>query len=105
VIAAQFAPALSQDCQRYAYFIGFEPVHEPALAVRRLPTFGVPETAGGDVFAGARVPDRRNVAAEAVVVRKSSSARLQRNWAVRRLVIWISLRRPPARLVEVHQSR
>jgi hypothetical protein len=84
---------LSHDCHRYAYFIGLAPVQYPALPVRVLPIFAVPATAGADMFAGARVPASRNVAAEAVLVR-SSSARLQRSWAMRPLVIFPPWRRP-----------
>ena len=52
---AQFAPAESHRCHRYAKDVG-EFVHVPFEAVRVLPTVVVPEIDGGVVFVGALVP-------------------------------------------------
>jgi hypothetical protein len=85
-------------------YFRFEPLHEPFEVVRMVPTAGVPETVGGDVFAGARTPERRDVPPDAVPARRSSSTRLQRNGAMRPLVMGISLKAAAAPLVEVSES-
>jgi hypothetical protein len=52
-MSAQLAPLASHRCHWYAYAIGAVPVQVPVEAVSVCPSWSVPLTVGGTVFAGA----------------------------------------------------